>query len=63
MISRVDADHGDFHPVFAKMAAPRYLTETQIPQLRTATQLPAPEQLSISNGELPPQGLAMIEFR
>jgi xylan 1,4-beta-xylosidase len=66
-ISRVDRDHGDVRPVYEKMGSPRYPTQTQINQLRTAARLPAPETRELKNGELtltvPAHGLAVIELK
>jgi xylan 1,4-beta-xylosidase len=66
-IWRVDHDHGDFHPAYEKMGAPRYPTQTQIQELRRAAELPPPEVSKIKNGELtltlPGHGLALIELK
>ena len=66
-IFRVDRDHGDFHPGYEKMGAPRYPTPAQIHELRAAVKLPAPETRPMENGELtltlPEHGLAVIELR
>jgi xylan 1,4-beta-xylosidase len=66
-ISRVDHDHGDVHPIYEKMGSPRYPTQTQIKQLRTAAQLPAAETRELKNSELtltvPAHGLAVIELK
>jgi xylan 1,4-beta-xylosidase len=66
-ILRVDRDHGDFHPAYEKLGAPRYPTQAQIRELRTATDLPAPEALHVEHGELtitlPGHGLAVIELK
>jgi len=67
VISRVDHDHGDVHPLYEKMGSPRYPTSKQIQELRHAAALPAPEKRSLKNGTLtltlPPQGLAVVEFK
>jgi xylan 1,4-beta-xylosidase len=66
-ISRVDGDHGDVHPAYEKMGAPRYPTQAQIEALRHAAKLPAPESRDLQNGELtltlPSYGLAVIEVK
>jgi xylan 1,4-beta-xylosidase len=66
-ISRVDRDHGDFRPTYEKMNSPAYPTQAQIQQLQKSTDLPSPEEQSISNGEftvtLAPHGLDVIELR
>jgi xylan 1,4-beta-xylosidase len=66
-ISRVDRDHGDFHASYEKMGSPRYPTQTQIQDLRRATELPNPENRKLKDGELtltlPAQGLAVIELK
>jgi xylan 1,4-beta-xylosidase len=67
VISRVDHDHGDVHPLYEKMGSPRYPTPKQIQELRLTAALPAPEKRSLKNGTLtltlPPQGLAIIELK
>ena len=67
VISRVDRDHGDVHPLYEKMGSPRYPTSKQIQELRHAAALPAPEKRTLKNGTLtltlPPQGLAIIEVK
>jgi xylan 1,4-beta-xylosidase len=66
-ISRVDADHGDFHAAYEKMGSPRFPTQAQIKELRAGTELPGPEQRKITSGELsftlPGHGLAVIELK
>lgn len=67
LISRVDAEHGDFHAAYAKMGSPRYPTASQVQQLRRAAQLPVPETQRFRAGQLtltlPPYGLALLELR
>jgi xylan 1,4-beta-xylosidase len=67
VISRVDRDHGDVHPLYEEMGSPRYPTSKQIQELRHAAELPAPEKGDLKNGKLtltlPPQGLAVIELK
>jgi xylan 1,4-beta-xylosidase len=66
-ISRVDSDHGDFHAVYQKMGSPRYPTQTQITDLRHATNLPSPEDRKLKDSQLtltlPAHGLAVIELK
>ena len=66
-IWRVDHDHGDFHPAYEKMGAPRYPTQTQIQDLRRAAELSPPEARQMKNGQitltLPGHGLALMELR
>jgi xylan 1,4-beta-xylosidase len=67
LISRVDAQHGDFHAAYEKMGSPRYPTQAQIGELRRATELGSPESREIQGGELtitlPTYGLAVIEMK
>jgi xylan 1,4-beta-xylosidase len=67
LISRVDHEHGDVRPAYEKMGSPRYPTQSQIKDLRTAAELPTPETRKLKNGELtitiPAQGLALIELK
>ena len=67
LISRLDHDHGDFHSVWEKIAAPRYPSLNQIEELRRAADLPPPETRQLKNGELtitlPGHSLALIELR
>ncbi len=66
-ISRVDGDHGDVHPAYARMGSPRYPTQQQIQELQLAALLPAPESAHIEHGELtltlPSYGLAVVEIK
>ena len=67
LISRVDHGHGDVRPAYEKMGSPRYPTQAQIRDLRTAAELVAPETRKLKHGELtitiPAQGLAVIELK
>jgi xylan 1,4-beta-xylosidase len=67
LVSRLDRDHGDFHPAYEKMGAPRYPSQKQIQELREAAKLPVPEGLPIKHGELsltlPAHGLAVVELK
>ena len=66
-IYRVDRDHGDPHPSYEKMGSPRYPTEAQLKEIRQSTELQAPEQREIKQGELsleiPANGLVVIEIK
>ena len=66
-VFRLDRDHGDFHPAYEKMGAPRYPTPAQIRDLRAAVTLPPPETRYIKDGQLtvilPEHGLAVIELK
>jgi xylan 1,4-beta-xylosidase len=65
LIHRVDATHCDFHAAYEKMGAPRYPTQVQLQQLRTAAELGSPEAHRLSHSKLnltlPAYGLAVIE--
>jgi len=67
LISRVDHEHGDPHTAYEKIGSPRYPTQAQYKDLIKSTELPPPQRVSISNGELsitlPADGLALIELR
>jgi xylan 1,4-beta-xylosidase len=64
---RLDSDHGDVHSVYDKMGAPRYPTQAELQQLRSASELSAPETHDIKNGELsldvPAHGLVLVELK
>ena len=64
---RLDATHGSIMATYEKLGKPAYPTQTQIVQLRRASEIPAPESQVLQNGRitilLPPQGLALIEIR
>ena len=65
-VSRVDAGHGDISSSYQAMGSPRYPTEDQIRQLRSAAQLPAPQTVDLKNGsvtlEIPAHGLVLLEL-
>jgi xylan 1,4-beta-xylosidase len=67
LISQADGEHGDFHSAYEKMGNPAYLSQRQIQELRKATDLPAPQDQPINNGEitltLAPHGLDVIELK
>ena len=64
---RLDSDHGDVHSAYEKMGAPRYPTQAELQQLRSASALIAPETRELKNGELtldvPAHGLALVELK
>jgi xylan 1,4-beta-xylosidase len=64
-VTRVDSTHGSVLPAFRAMGSPSNPTQAQITQLRRASQLPAPRQQSVLQGQLtlvlPPQSLALVE--
>jgi xylan 1,4-beta-xylosidase len=66
-IFRVDREHGDARSTYEKMGSPQYPTQAQIAALRKASQLPAPDNQTLRDGELtltlPSYGLAVIEVR
>jgi xylan 1,4-beta-xylosidase len=66
-IYRVDSTHGSAAPAYAAMGKPATPTQAQIQSLRKAATLPTPEKVRIQRHQLtidlPPQGLAVIEFR
>jgi xylan 1,4-beta-xylosidase len=66
-VSRVDNAHGDVSSAYRAMGSPRYPTEEQVRQLRSAAQLPAPQTLELENGsvtiEIPAHGLVLLELK
>ena len=64
---RLDGQHGDFHRAYEKMGNPRYPTQAQLQQLRSASQLSPPETKDVKNGELnldvPAHGLVVVELK
>ena len=67
LISRLDSRHGSLLAAYSSMGKPAYPTTKQIAELRRDAQIPSPETRQLENREitviLPPQGLALIEFR
>ena len=67
MVSRVDPEHGDVHKAYLAMGSPRYPTEAQIRQLRSAAELSAPEVYALKNGsvtiKIPAHGLVLLEVK
>jgi xylan 1,4-beta-xylosidase len=66
LVYRLDSTHGSLVRAYAAMGKPPYPTQAQIQALRSAASLAAPERVRIQHGQLtidlPPQGLALIEF-
>jgi xylan 1,4-beta-xylosidase len=66
-ISRVDAEHGDYHAAYEKMGSPDYPTQAQVKQLRDAAAVPVAESMAIRGGEfsvtIPGAGLAVVELK
>ena len=67
LISRLDSTHGSLLPAYESMGKPIYPTQAQIEELRRAAELRSPEVSIVHDGRfaviLPPQGLALIEFK
>jgi xylan 1,4-beta-xylosidase len=67
MVSRVDPEHGDVHKAYQAMGSPRYPTEAQIRQLRSAAELSAPEVYELKDGsvtiKIPAHGLLLLEVK
>jgi xylan 1,4-beta-xylosidase len=67
LVWRLDAGHGDVHPLYQKMGEPRYPTASQVRQLRAAAALESPSKQELKNHELiltiPAHGLALVETR
>ncbi len=65
-ISRLDSTHGSLLQAYEAMGKPPNPTQAQIQQLRSAANLPPPENVDIRQDNLaiviPAQGLAIIEF-
>ncbi|RZU41025.1 GH39 family glycosyl hydrolase [Edaphobacter modestus] len=63
-IQRVDNEHGNVLPEYAKIGKPDYPTPTQVEQLNRATTLPPPEQTHLENHQLTlklePNALALV---
>ena len=65
LVSRVDPVNGNVATAYRALGSPRYPTEEQVKQLRTAAQLPTPQAFALRNGsftiEVPAHGLVLIE--
>jgi xylan 1,4-beta-xylosidase len=66
LVYRLDSTHGSLVRAYVAMGKPAFPTQAQILALRSAGSLPSPERVRIQHGQLtidlPPQGLALIEF-
>jgi xylan 1,4-beta-xylosidase len=66
-ISRVDAEHGDYHAAYEEMGSPDYPTQAQVKLLREAVKLGASESVAVKGGEftvtIPGAGLAIVEVK
>ena len=66
-LSRVDSAHGDIHSAYRKMGSPRNPTQSELKELRKASELPTPEKENIKNNEIrinvPVNGLVELEIR
>ncbi|TAM63749.1 MAG: glycosyl hydrolase family 39 [Rhodanobacter sp.] len=51
-IQRVDTEHGNVLPVYAKLGKPRYPTRAQVALMNAATELPPPERGHLAGGVL-----------
>ena len=64
-VERVDNEHGNVLPVYAKMGKPEYPSPEQVEQMNQQTMLPAPEVTHLENGELrltlEPNALALVK--
>jgi xylan 1,4-beta-xylosidase len=67
LVSRLDATHGSLLKTYSEMGSPVYPTRQQVAELRQAAELPPPETMYFESGrlniEIPPQGLALLEFK
>ena len=65
-VRRVDAAHGDTLTAWKNMDSPRYPTQAQIAALKKASEIGAPETISLHGDQLtvtvPPKGLALVEI-
>jgi xylan 1,4-beta-xylosidase len=65
-IERVDNEHGNVLPLYAKMGKPRYPTPAQVKQLNDATALPAPQVTHLEGAglklTLEPNALVLIRI-
>jgi xylan 1,4-beta-xylosidase len=66
-IRRVDAKHGDTLAAWKTMGSPRYLSKAQVAELKKASEIGAPENVTLHGGQLtltiPQKGLAVVEIR
>lgn len=66
-VSRSDPGHGDVHKAYQAMGSPRYPTQSQIRQLRSAAQLGAPDVYKLKAGSvtitIPAHGLVLLDLK
>jgi xylan 1,4-beta-xylosidase len=66
-IQRVDDQHGNVLPIYARMGNPRYPTMAQVAQMNAATALPPPVQERLDHGvltlALEPNALVLVTVR
>jgi xylan 1,4-beta-xylosidase len=66
-IQRVDDEHGNVLPIYAKMGKPQYPTPEQVKQMNEQTRLPTPEQTHLQSSNLTltlePNSLTLITIR
>ena len=66
-VSRSDPEHGDVHKAYEAMGSPRYPTQSQIRQLRSAARLSAPEVYKLKDGSvtitIPAHGLVLLDLK
>jgi len=64
---RLDSDHGNSTGAYYQMGQPRYPTQAQIQQLRSAADLGSPESRDLGNGplalQIPAHGLVLVELQ
>ena len=65
-IERVDNEHGNVLPVYAKMGRPQYPTPEQVGQMNRQTALPVPQSTTLRDGKLKltlePNALVLIRL-
>jgi xylan 1,4-beta-xylosidase len=63
-VQSLDSEHGNVHPAYERMGSPRYPTQRQLTELRTAAALPSPVARRLEAGrltlEIPPDGLVLV---
>jgi xylan 1,4-beta-xylosidase len=63
-VESLDREHGNVNVAYAQMGSPRYPTQIQLAELRTAAALPVPVERSLDGGmlnlEIPPDGLMLV---
>jgi xylan 1,4-beta-xylosidase len=65
-LQRVDDEHGNVLPLYAKMGSPRSPSPAQVEQLNRETALPAPEEVKLTGGKLElnlsPNALVLVQI-